>query len=63
MQVNFIRVDVVDKDGKKSTRFINVNHIQQVYESKGIIFIELTGYDTVEVHGEQIAVFMDRFVK
>lgn len=60
---NFIKINVTSKSGKIVTRFVNIDHIQQIYEDDGIIYIELSGYDTLMIHGEQIDVFMDRFVK
>ena len=60
---DFISITVTRKDGKKSVRFINKNHIQQIYEENSIIYIELSGYDTLEVHNENIHNFMDRFIK
>ncbi len=60
---DFIQVVVLDKNGVKSTRYVNKNHIQQIHEKNGIIYLELTGYEVLEIHGEQIAVFMDRFVR
>jgi hypothetical protein len=62
-QTDFIPITVTRKDGEKSQRFVNKNHIQQIYEENSIIYIELSGYDTLEVHGENIHNFMDRFVK
>ena len=57
----FIRIDAVAKTGDISIRYVNTNHIQQIYEKNGIIYVELTDYVTLEVHGENIASFMDRF--
>jgi hypothetical protein len=62
-QTDFISITVTRKDGKKSVRFVNKNHIQQIYEENSVIYIELSGYDTLEVHDENIRNFMDRFVK
>ena len=62
-QTDFIPITVTRKDGEKSQRFVNKNHIQQIYEENSIIYIELSGYDTLEVHGENIHNFMDRFIK
>ena len=63
LQTDFIPITVTRKGGVKSVRFININHIQQIYEENGIIYIELSGYDTLEVHNEPLAAFMDRFIK
>jgi hypothetical protein len=59
---DFIQVIVTDKYGIKSSRFVNKTHIQQIYQENGIIYIELSGYDIIEIHDENINVFMDRFV-
>ena len=60
---DFIQIIVTDKNGVKSTRYVNKRHIQQIHEKNGIIYLELTGYEVLEIHDEQIAVFMDRFVR
>jgi hypothetical protein len=62
-QTDFIPITVTRKDGEKSQRFVNKNHIQQIYEENSVIYIELSGYDTLEVHDENIRNFMDRFIK
>ncbi len=62
-QTDFISITVTRKDGEKSQRFVNKNHIQQIYEENSVIYIELSGYDTLEVHDENIRNFMDRFIK
>ena len=59
----FIRIDTVTESGDISVRYVNKNHIQQIYEKNGIIFVELTDYITLEVHDENILIFMDRFVQ
>ena len=59
----FIRINAVAENGDVSNRYINKNHIQQIYEKNGIIFVELTDYITLEVHDENILIFMDRFVQ
>lgn len=58
---NFIKINVISKDGKETTRFVNIDHIQQIYEENGSIYIELSGYDTLIVHNENINILMDRF--
>jgi hypothetical protein len=59
----FIKLNVTSKDDITTTRYVNIDHIQQIYETNGIIYVELSGYDTLTIHGENIAIFMDRFVK
>jgi hypothetical protein len=62
-QHTFIPITVTEKDGKNQVRYVNTAHIQQVYEADGVVFIELSGYDVLEVRNENINVFMDRFVR
>lgn len=63
LNTDFIRITVTRKDGNKSVRYINKTHIQQIYQENDIIYVELSGYDTLEIHGEILDSFMDRFVK
>ena len=58
---NFIKINVISKDGKETTRFVNIDHIQQIYEDNGVIYMELSGYDTLIIHNENINILMDRF--
>lgn len=58
---NFIKINVVSKDGKSTIRYVNTDHIQQIYEDNGIIYVELSGYDTLIIHNENIDILMDRF--
>jgi hypothetical protein len=61
---DFIPIIITRKDGKKSPRFVNKNHIQQIYEENNIIYIELSGYDTLEVHDTNLNSFIEaHFVK
>ena len=60
---DFIQVVISDKNGVKSTRYVNKRHIQQIYEKNEIIYLELTGYEVLEIHGDNINIFMDRFIK
>jgi hypothetical protein len=61
--VSFIPVKVRSHDGTDELQFINTAHVVRVYEQTGIIYIELTEYTTLELHGENIHNFMDRFVQ
>ena len=63
INTDFIQVTITCKDGTKSVRYVNKNHIQQIYQQNEIVYIELTGYDTIELHDENINNFMDRFVR
>jgi hypothetical protein len=56
---DFIPITITRKDGAKSLRFVNKNHIQQIYEENEIIYIELSGYDTLEVHGVPLTSFIE----
>jgi hypothetical protein len=62
-KTDFIRIMVTRKDGNKSVRYINKMHIQQIYQENDVIYVELSGYDTLEVHGEALDTFMDRFIQ
>lgn len=62
-KTDFIRITVTRKDGNKSVRYINKMHIQQIYQENDVIYVELSGYDTLEVHGEALDTFMDRFIQ
>ena len=59
----FIPVKVRSHNGTDELQFINTAHIVRVYEQNNIIYIELTEYTTLELHGENIHSFMDRFVQ
>ena len=61
-QTDFIQL-VVISDGKESTRYVNQSAIHQIYEKNNKVFVELVGYETLEVKTQNIHVFMDRFVK
>jgi hypothetical protein len=57
----FISVNVIKSDGTTQQRFINSDHIIQVYEENGSIFLELTEYTIYKIETTNIHVFMDRF--
>lgn len=59
----FIPVNVRSTSGNDELQFINTDHIIRVYENDNIIYIELTEYTTLQLHGENIHIFMDRFVR
>ena len=59
----FISVTVVKSDGTKQLRFINFDHIIQVYEEDGDVFMELTEYTIYKLDVANIHIFMDRFVR
>jgi len=43
-------------------RFINRNHIMQIWQDDNDIIILLSDYEKLKVQNENIHVFMDRFV-
>ena len=63
LTTDFIQIETTSNEGIKSLRYVNMTHIQQIYEKNGIIYIELTGYDTLEVRDMNLSSFMDRFIK
>ena len=58
---NFIHVTVINNDDTTMSRFINIEHIMQVYEKNGNVYIELTEFTTYKVSVQNIHVFMDKF--
>jgi len=61
--VVFIPVNVRIHNGTDELQFINTAHIVRIYEQNNIIYVELTEYTTLELHGQNIHSFMDRFVQ
>ena len=59
----FISVNVIKDDGTHVSRFINAEHIIQVYAENGNVYIELTEYTVYHVETPNIHVFMDRFIR
>lgn len=43
-------------------RFINRNHIMQVWQDEDDVIIELTDYQKLKIQNENIHLFMDRFL-
>ncbi len=59
----FIAVKIFDEiENISNVQFINMNHIQRVYEKNDIVYIELVDYTTLQVRDEHIMNFMDRFI-
>lgn len=52
----------IKQNGVKSDRFINKSHIQQIYEKDNTVYIEITGYEVLEVYNENIQNLLDRFI-
>jgi hypothetical protein len=63
MKTDFIRIVINNSDESESVRYVNQNHIQQIFEKKGKIVIELESYDTIETTGYTLDSFMERFIK
>jgi len=67
LRTEFIALMVIEVQNKqKSTepklRFINRNHIMQIWQDNEDIFIELTDYNKLKIQNENIHNFMDRFI-
>jgi hypothetical protein len=63
MKTDFIRIVINNSDESESVRYINQTHIQQIFEKKGKIVIELASYDTIETTGYTLESFIERFIK
>ena len=59
----FILINVITNNGTEQPRYINRACIQQIYQHEDFIYIELDGYTTLKVAGQNINAFMDRFVQ
>jgi hypothetical protein len=57
----FISVTEIKNDGTTQLRFINFDHIIQIYEQNGNVYLELTEYTIYKIDTPNIHVFMDRF--
>jgi hypothetical protein len=57
----FIPINTTDKNKETVLKFINVDHIQQIYQVGSDIVLELTDYTKLTVINQNIHVFMDRF--
>jgi hypothetical protein len=60
--VEFIAVNITNKLGELELRFVNKNHIQQVWQKDNDVIIELSDYTEIKVCNENIHKFMERFV-
>jgi hypothetical protein len=63
MITGFIRIVVNNSGESDQVRYINQNHIQQIFEKNGKIVIELANFDTIETTGYTLDAFMERFIK
>ncbi len=59
----FISVTIIKTDGSKQLRFINTNHIIQLYEENDKVYIELTEYTIYQIDISNIHSLMDRFIR
>jgi hypothetical protein len=67
MRTEFIALMVVEIHHKNDKtepelRFINRNHIMQVWQENTDIIIELSDYGKLKIQNENIHTFMDRFI-
>ncbi len=60
--VEFIALNITNKLGELELRFVNKNHIQQVWQRNNDVIIELSDYTEIKICNENIHKFMDRFV-
>ena len=60
--VEFIALNITNKLGEVELRFINKNHIQQVWQQDDDIIIELSDFTEIKICNENIHNFMDRFI-
>lgn len=51
-----------NKNGINTKRFININHIQQIYQQDNDVIIELSDYYDIRIVNQNLDVFMDRFI-
>lgn len=59
--VKFIKLEVTDKNNNVHTKFVNINHIQTIYQSDTDVIVELADYTTLKICNQHILIFMDRF--
>jgi hypothetical protein len=60
--LNFILLNVTDKNANIIPMYVNKNHIVRIWEQDTKIIIELTDYTELEICNENINIFMDRFM-
>jgi len=60
--VEFVALNITNKAGHIELRFVNKNHIQQVWQQNDDIIIELSDFTEIKVCNENIHKFMDRFI-
>jgi len=57
----FISLQITEKSGNVSTKFVNKNCIQMIWQEADDIIIELTDYTQLRICNQNINLFMDRF--
>lgn len=60
-QPDFISLQITDNRGNISTKFVNKNCIQMIWQEADDIIIELTDYTQLRICNQNINIFMDRF--
>lgn len=58
----FIMITIIQND-VETIRYVNRNSVVQIFEKNNKIFIELSGYETLQIKAQNIHEFMDRFIK
>lgn len=64
----FLALHVIEIHGKQektesNLRFINRNHIMQIWQDGNDVIIELTDYEKLKIQNENIYILMDRFIQ
>jgi len=57
-----VKVHHKNEKTEPELRFVNRNHIMQVWQENSDIIIELSDYVKLKIQNENIHTFMDRFV-
>lgn len=63
INTEFIMITVLHHDDVETIRYVNRNSVVQIFEKNHKIFIELSGYETLQIKAQNIHEFMDRFIK
>jgi hypothetical protein len=66
-KTEFLALRVIEMHGKKEKtepelRFINRNHIIQIWQDGDDIILELLDYEKLKIRNENIHILMDRFI-
>lgn len=66
-RTEFIALKVIEihhknENAEPQLRFINRNHIMQIWQENTDIIIELSDYVKLKIQNENIHTFMDRFI-